>query len=157
MRIGQGYDAHRLVDGRPLILGGVEVPFTKGLEGHSDADVLTHAVCDALLGAAALGDLGRHFPDSDPEYKGVSSMKLLRRVCELIQAQGWAVNNVDVTLVAQGPRIGPFREEMIANLARTLGVEPGRVNVKATTTEGMGFAGKGEGMAAMCVATIRRI
>jgi len=154
MRIGHGYDAHRFTEGRPLVLGGVTVPHTHGLAAHSDGDVLVHALCDALLGAAGLGDIGRHFPDSSPEYGGVDSRVLLRRVMGLLRERGLRVGNVDVTVVAQAPRLSPHIETMRSNLALDLDVDPGRVNVKATTTEGMGFAGRGEGIAAYAVALV---
>ena len=151
MRIGHGYDVHRLVEGRKLILGGVEIPWEKGLDGHSDADVLLHAVMDALLGAAGLGDIGRHFPDTDPKYKGISSMLLLREVGEKIRAAGFAVGNIDVTMIAQKPKLKDYIPEMAENIASVLGIDPGRVNVKATTEEHLGFTGMGEGMACHAV------
>ena len=153
-RIGHGYDAHRLVSGRRLVLGGVELPFEKGLLGHSDADVLTHAVMDALLGAAALGDIGRLFPDRDPAYEGADSLLLLGEVCARLRQAGYEVGNVDVTVVAQAPRLAPHVETMRANLARAMNTEPSRVSVKATTEEHMGFTGSGEGIAAHAVALI---
>ena len=156
MRIGHGYDVHRLTEGRKLILGGVEIPWERGLLGHSDADVLTHAVMDALLGAAGLGDIGTHFPDTDPAYAGADSLKLLEHVTALLEARGWTVGNVDATVLAQRPRLAPHIPLMRDNLARTMGVEPGRVNVKATTEEGLGFTGSGEGMAAHAVALIEK-
>ena len=156
MRIGHGYDAHRLAAGRPLILGGVEIPFdNRGLSGHSDADVLTHAVMDALLGAAGMGDLGRHFPDSDPAYAGVSSLLLLRRVSELLRGKGFKAVNVDAVILAEKPKLSPYIEEMQRNLAEPLGLPKGCVNVKATTEEGMGFTGTGEGMAAHAVTLVQ--
>jgi 2-C-methyl-D-erythritol 2,4-cyclodiphosphate synthase len=154
MRIGHGYDVHRLVAGRALVLGGVTIPHVKGLLGHSDADVLIHAICDALLGAAGLGDIGRHFPDTDPRYKDVNSRELLRQVRALLSRAGYGVHNVDTTIVAQAPKLAPHMEQMRANIAADLGVEPARVNVKATTTEGLGFAGREEGIAAHAVALI---
>lgn len=154
LRIGMGYDVHRLVEGRKLILGGVEIPYLQGLDGHSDADVLLHAIKDALLGAAALGDIGRHFPDTDMRYKGVSSMLLLERVKEILEEHGYAVNNVDATIVAEKPKLASYIPIMNENIARVLKVENGQINVKATTTEGLGFAGKKEGIAAYAVATI---
>ena len=157
MRIGHGYDVHRLVEGRRLILGGVEVPFDKGLLGHSDADVLTHAVMDALLGAAGLGDIGKHFPDTDPAYTGADSLKLLGHVVGLLGERGFAVGNVDATILAQRPKLAPHIPLMRDNLAQVIGVDPGRVNVKATTEEGLGFTGSGEGMAAHAVALIEKI
>ena len=157
MRIGQGYDVHRLVEGRRLVLGGVDIPWEKGLLGHSDADVLTHAVMDALLGAAGLGDIGKHFPDTDPAYKGADSLKLLERVVVLMEERGFAVGNVDATVLAQRPKLAPYIPKMRENLARVMGVDPSRVNVKATTEEGLGFTGSGEGMAAHAVALIEEI
>ena len=151
VRIGHGYDVHRLVEGRKLILGGVEIPWERGLLGHSDADVLTHAVMDALLGAAGLGDIGRHFPDSDPAYAGADSLRLLAHVVELLREKGFLVGNVDTTILAQRPKLAPHIPEMRNNLARIMGVEPEQVNVKATTEEGLGFTGSGEGMAAHAV------
>lgn len=157
IRVGFGYDAHRLVDGRPLILGGVDIPYERGLQGHSDADVLLHAVCDALLGAAGLGDLGRHFPDTDPELKGVSSIALLRRVMEMIREAGFEVQNLDGTVVAQAPKLAPHIQTMITTIANAMEVSPSQVSVKATTTEGMGFAGSGEGIAAYAVAALSEV
>ena len=151
MRVGHGYDVHRLVEGRKLILGGVEVPHTLGLLGHSDADVLTHAVMDALLGAAALGDIGRHFPDTDPAYAGADSLKLLDYVVELLEEKGYQVGNVDATILAQRPKLAPYIESMRGNLAAHMKVEPGQVNVKATTEEKLGFTGAEEGIAAHAV------
>lgn len=156
LRIGHGYDVHRLVEGRKLILGGVTIPYEKGLLGHSDADVLTHAVMDALLGAAGLGDIGKHFPDTDPAYAGADSLKLLERVVNLLRENRFAVGNVDATILAQRPKLAPHIPAMRDNLARTMGVEPSQVNVKATTEEGLGFTGAGEGMAAHAVALIER-
>lgn len=153
-RTGLGYDVHPLVPGRPLILGGVEIPYPLGLQGHSDADVLSHAVGDALLGAAGLGDLGRHFPDSDPRYRGISSLKLLEVIREKIRLRGWALVNVDSTVVAQKPRLAEYLESMEQRLAGTLQVTTDRINVKATTTEGLGFAGRQEGLAAYAVALL---
>ena len=154
MRIGHGYDVHRLVEGRKLILGGVEVPHTLGLLGHSDADVLTHAVMDALLGAAALGDIGRHFPDTDPAYAGADSLKLLDHVVELLEEKGYQVGNVDATILAQKPKLAPYIEKMRDNLAARMNVEPDQVNVKATTEEKLGFTGAEEGIAAHAVALL---
>ena len=151
MRIGQGYDVHRLVPDRRLILGGVCIPYERGLLGHSDADVLTHAVMDALLGAAALGDIGGLFPDSDPRYAGADSLRLLREVCRLLAENGWRVVNLDSTVVAQAPKLAPYIGEMRANLAAACGVAPAAVSVKATTEEGLGFTGSGEGIAAQAV------
>jgi len=154
MRVGFGYDAHRLVAGRPLILGGVTVPFEKGLLGHSDADVICHALADALLGAAGLGDLGKHFPDDDPQWKGISSLNLLEAVTARLKESGFDIANVDAVLVAERPRIGPYVTRMCQLVARALGVFANQVSVKATTTEGLGFVGTGEGMAAYAVATV---
>ncbi|MBR4701750.1 MAG: 2-C-methyl-D-erythritol 2,4-cyclodiphosphate synthase [Oscillospiraceae bacterium] len=151
MRIGHGYDVHRLTEGRDLILGGVRVPHSLGLDGHSDADVLTHAVMDALLGAAALGDIGRHFPDTDPQYKGISSLKLLAAVRELIYGKGYRISNIDVTVLAQKPKLAPYIAQMEQNLSQVLGLEPGRINVKATTEEHLGFTGREEGIACHAV------
>ena len=151
MRIGHGYDVHRLTEGRKLILGGVEVPHALGLLGHSDADVLTHAVMDALLGAAALGDIGRHFPDTDPAYAGADSLELLDRVMELLAEKGYRVGNVDATILAQKPRLAPYLDRMRDNLAARLKAEPDQVNVKATTEEKLGFTGAEEGIAAHAV------
>nr|WP_041314895.1 2-C-methyl-D-erythritol 2,4-cyclodiphosphate synthase [Heliomicrobium modesticaldum] len=156
MRTGMGYDVHRLVEGRALILGGVDIPYAKGLLGHSDADVLLHAVKDALLGAAGMGDIGRHFPDSDNRYKGISSLRLLQIVGEKLAAKGWTVGHIDATIVAQRPKLAPHIPKMQENIAHTLGIAADRINVKATTTEGLGFAGTGEGIASYAVATVRR-
>jgi len=142
MRIGQGFDAHALVEGRKLVIGGVTIPYARGLDGHSDADVLLHAVCDALIGAAALGDIGKHFPDSDPQYKGVDSRKLLRATSVLLAKHGWGLINLDATIIAQEPRMAPHVPQMISNIAADLGVQPERVNVKAKTTERLGFTGR---------------
>jgi 2-C-methyl-D-erythritol 4-phosphate cytidylyltransferase / 2-C-methyl-D-erythritol 2,4-cyclodiphosphate synthase len=155
-RIGQGIDYHRLVEGRKLILGGVEIPFEKGLEGHSDADVLAHAVCDALLGAAALGDIGRHFPDTDPVNKGRSSLEFLREVRAKVEAEGWVVRNVDATLLVQRPRISPHMKAMTQNIAQSLGLDITAVNIKATTTEGLNAEGRGEGVSAQAIALLYR-
>ena len=154
MRIGHGYDVHRLVEGRKLILGGVEVPHTLGLLGHSDADVLTHAVMDALLGAAALGDIGRHFPDTDPAYAGADSLKLLDHVVELLEEKGYQVGNVDATILAQKPKLAPYIPAMRKVVAETLGIQEGQVNLKATTEEHLGFSGREEGIAAHAVCLI---
>jgi len=154
MRIGMGYDVHRLVEGRKLIMGGVDIPHEKGLLGHSDADVLLHAVCDALLGAAGLGDIGKHFPDTDQRYKGISSLKLLADVYALIDKRGYRVNNIDATIVAERPKMAPHIPAMIVNIASAVKADQATVNVKATTTEGLGFVGKGEGIAAYAVCTI---
>ena len=156
MRIGHGYDVHRLVEGRKLILGGVEIPHEKGLLGHSDADVLAHAVMDALLGAAGLGDIGRHFPDTDPTYAGADSLKLMDHVMELLEQQGWQVENVDATILAQRPKLAPHIPGMRDNLALHMKVSPEQVNVKATTEEGLGFTGTGEGMAVHAVCLLKR-
>lgn len=157
VRIGSGYDVHRLIKGRDLILGGVTVDFEKGLLGHSDADVLVHSVCDALLGAAGLGDIGLHFPDSDPEFKGISSLVLLERCRELIENRGYAIENVDCTVFAERPRLAPHRSAMEKNIAERLGVAQSQINIKATTTEGLGFAGRGEGIGAHTVVLIRNL
>lgn len=154
MRIGHGYDVHRLTEGRELILGGVNIPFEKGLLGHSDADVLAHAVMDALLGAAALGDIGKLFPDTDPAYEGADSMVLLKRVAEVLKEKGYAVGNVDATVVAQRPKLSAYIPAMRENLARAMGTGADRVSVKATTEERLGFTGSGEGIAAHAVALI---
>jgi 2-C-methyl-D-erythritol 2,4-cyclodiphosphate synthase len=154
MRIGQGFDAHALVTGRKLVIGGVQVPYDKGLAGHSDADVLIHAVCDALLGAAGLGDIGKHFPDSDARFKDIDSRKLLREVARLIEAEHLKVVNVDATVIAQAPRLAPHVAAMRANLAADLGIAPGVVNIKAKTTEKLGFVGRGEGIAAEAIALL---
>jgi len=156
MRVGHGYDVHRLVAGRKLVIGGVDIPHEKGLLGHSDADVLLHAVCDALLGAAGLGDIGRHFPDTAAQYKGIASIKLLQEVTRLLHQAGFRVNNIDGTIVAERPKMAPHVLDMIANIAGAAKLERSAVNVKATTTEGLGFAGRGEGIAAYAVATIRK-
>ena len=151
MRIGHGYDVHRLVEGRDLILGGVKIDYEKGLLGHSDADVLLHAVSDALLGAAGLGDIGRHFPDTDPQYTGADSLMLLREVYRKISEKGFRVGNIDVTMIAQKPKLKDYIPQMQANIAAAVGVTPDRVNVKATTEEKLGFTGSGEGMACHAV------
>ena len=154
MRIGYGYDVHKLVEGRPLIIGGIEIPFEKGLLGHSDADVLLHAISDALLGAAALGDIGGHFPDSDDKYAGADSRVLLREVASIITQAGFAIGNIDATIVAQQPKMTPYVHDMVVNIAADLRTDPGRVNIKAKTTEKLGFAGRGEGIAAKAVALL---
>ena len=156
LRIGHGYDVHRLTEGRALILGGVEIPYEKGLLGHSDADVLTHAVMDALLGAAALGDIGRLFPDSDAEFEGISSIELLKHVTTHLTAAGFDIVNLDATVLAQAPKLAPHREQMRGNIAAALGLPVSRVSVKATTEEGLGFTGSGEGIAAHAVALLER-
>jgi len=154
LRIGQGIDYHRLVEGRKLILGGVEIPFERGLEGHSDADALSHAICDALLGAAALGDIGRHFPDIDPSHRGRSSLEFLREVREKVAAEGWMIRNVDATLLVQRPRIASYMEAMRLNIAESLGISPADVSIKATTTEGLNAEGRGEGISAQAIALL---
>jgi 2-C-methyl-D-erythritol 2,4-cyclodiphosphate synthase len=154
LRIGHGYDVHAFAEGRRLIIGGVDIPHERGLLGHSDADVLIHAVCDALLGAAGLGDIGKHFPDSDPRYKGIDSRKLLRHVVGLLDEQGWNVGNVDATIIAQAPKMAPHIPTMRANLAEDLGISAASMNVKATTTEKLGFTGRQEGIAAEAVCLI---
>lgn len=151
MRIGHGYDVHRLVESRKLIMGGVDIPYEKGLLGHSDADVLLHAIADALLGALAMGDIGKHFPDTDPAFKGADSMKLLEHVVGLIRAKGYCVGNLDATIIAQKPKMAPHIQTMRENIARACGVEIDRINVKATTEEGLGFTGTGEGISAHAV------
>lgn len=155
MRIGMGYDVHRLVEGRDLIIGGVKLPYEKGLLGHSDADVLLHAIMDALLGAAALGDIGKHFPDSDPAYKGISSIKLLKKVGELLWENKFLIENIDATIIAQAPKMRPYIDTMRENIAKALDIEVSQVNVKATTEEGLGFTGSGEGISsqAICMLT----
>lgn len=154
MRIGTGYDVHRLTEGRKLILGGVEIPYEKGLMGHSDADVLLHAIMDALLGAAALGDIGKHFPDTDEAYKGISSIRLLEKVGELVEKELYAVSNIDATIIAQRPKLAPYIEEMRDHVADALKIEKSQVNIKATTEEGLGFTGSGEGIAAQAAALL---
>jgi 2-C-methyl-D-erythritol 2,4-cyclodiphosphate synthase len=157
MRVGHGYDVHQLVSGRDLVLGGVKIPHAKGLLGHSDADVLLHAICDACLGAAGLGDIGRHFPDSDPRYRGIDSRKLLRHVAMLLEEREWQVGNVDSTIIAQAPKLAPYIPAMAANIAVDLGIAASQVNVKATTTEKLGFAGREEGIAAHAVVLLGRV
>ena len=154
MRVGMGYDVHRLVEGRKLILGGVEIPYEKGLLGHSDADVPIHAIMDALLGAAALGDIGKHFPDTDPRYKGISSVELLKHVAKLLDENNYVIENIDATVIAQRPKLRPYMEEMTKNIAGALGIEENRVNLKATTEEGLGFTGTGEGMASQAICSL---
>ena len=154
MRIGLGYDVHRLVAGRELVLGGVTIPYEKGLDGHSDADVLLHAICDALLGAAAEGDIGSHFPDSDPAFKGIYSIDLLDRTNRIITRKGLRIVNLDATVIAQAPKLQPYKQEMAALISKTLKIDIDRINIKATTTEGLGFTGQGEGIAAMCTALL---
>ncbi|MHB1005617.1 MAG: 2-C-methyl-D-erythritol 2,4-cyclodiphosphate synthase [Chloroflexota bacterium] len=153
-RVGIGYDVHRFAAGRPLVLGGVTIPHDRGLEGHSDADVVVHAAMDAMLGALALGDIGVHFPPSDPRFKGISSLTLLRHVRTLVQERGWQVANLDVTVIAEAPRVGPHAEAMRRAVADAAGISPEQVSVKATTNEGMGFVGRGEGIAALAVALL---
>lgn len=157
MRVGMGYDVHRLVPERDLIIGGVKIPYEKGLLGHSDADVLLHAIMDALLGAAALGDIGKHFPDNDPAYKGADSLMLLGRVGEILSEEGYVIENIDSTIIAQKPKMAPHIEQMRKNIADTLGLDISRVNVKATTEEGLGFTGTGEGISAQAVALIMSV
>jgi 2-C-methyl-D-erythritol 2,4-cyclodiphosphate synthase len=154
MRIGIGYDIHRLVSGRPLVLGGVTIAFAKGLEGHSDADVLLHAVCDALLGAAGMGDIGVHFPNDDPSYQGISSMSLLSRTWQMVSSRHSSIVNIDSTILAQAPRLSPYIEGMKKNIRAVLGMAPDRISIKATTAERLGFIGREEGIAAMCVVLI---
>lgn len=154
MRIGHGYDVHRVTEGRKMIIGGVEIPYEKGLLGHSDADVLLHAVTDAILGAAALGDIGRHFPDTDPRYEGIDSRILLRHAAALVREKGWRVENVDATVIAQKPKLAPYIDRMKENIAEDLGIAPDQVNVKATTEERLGFTGREEGIAAHAVCLI---
>ena len=157
MRIGQGYDVHKLTEGRDLILGGVKIPWEKGLLGHSDADVLIHAVMDALLGAAALGDIGKHFPDTDERYKGISSIKLLEHVGKLLDEHLYLVENIDATIIAQRPKMRPYIDEMRQNIADTLGIDVDQVNVKATTEEGLGFTGSGEGISSQAICAIEKM
>lgn len=157
VRIGQGYDVHRLTGGRKLIIGGVDIPYGLGLLGHSDADVLLHAICDAVLGALGEGDIGRHFPDSDPAYRGISSLKLLREVMSLARARGYRIGNLDATVVAQAPRLAPYIRKMVENIAAACGADVDRVNVKATTTEELGFEGRGEGISAQAVVLLEQI
>jgi 2-C-methyl-D-erythritol 2,4-cyclodiphosphate synthase len=156
MRIGMGYDVHRLVENRKLIIGGVEIPYEKGLLGHSDADVLLHAIMDALLGAAALGDIGKHFPDHDPAYAGADSLELTRQVGKLLEEQGYQVENIDATVIAQKPKMAPYREQMRQNIAAALGISLDQISIKATTEEGLGFTGTGEGISAQAVALIEK-
>jgi 2-C-methyl-D-erythritol 2,4-cyclodiphosphate synthase len=151
MKIGQGFDVHALVAGRELVIGGVKIPHSKGLQGHSDADVLLHAICDAILGAAGLGDIGQHFPDSDPKYGGIDSRKLLREVARKIGELKLRIVNIDATIIAQEPRMSPYKASMTGNIAADLGITPAMVNIKATTTEGLGFLGRAEGIAAQAV------
>ncbi|WP_432404604.1 2-C-methyl-D-erythritol 2,4-cyclodiphosphate synthase [Wukongibacter sp. M2B1] len=157
MRVGIGYDVHKLVEGRKLIIGGVDIPYEKGLLGHSDADVLLHAIKDAMLGAVALGDIGKHFPDSDERYKGASSIKLLIEVNSKLKEKGYKVNNIDVVIIAQKPKMAPYIESMRANIANALNVDIDEINVKATTTEGLGFTGTGEGIASQAIVSVDKI
>ncbi len=157
MRIGQGFDVHALAAGRRLVIGGVEIAHSKGLAGHSDADVLLHAICDALLGAAALGDIGMHYPDNDPRHAGADSRVFLRDVLQKITAQGLRIVNIDATLIAQEPRMAPHVPRMIGNISADLGLRPAQINIKATTTEGLGYAGRGEGIAAQAIALLEQI
>ena len=157
MRVGMGYDVHKLVEGRDLILGGVKIPHTLGLLGHSDADVLLHAIMDALLGAAALGDIGKHFPDTDPKYKGISSIKLLEHVADLISEKGYVVENIDATIIAQKPKMRPYIEEMEKNIAKALGIDVSQINVKATTEEGLGFTGTEQGISSQAICALTTI
>ncbi|MCD8197626.1 MAG: 2-C-methyl-D-erythritol 2,4-cyclodiphosphate synthase [Lachnospiraceae bacterium] len=157
MRVGMGYDVHRLTEDRDLILGGVKIPYEKGLLGHSDADVLLHAIMDALLGAAALGDIGRHFPDTDPAYKGISSLKLLAHVGALLEEKDYQIINIDATIIAQRPKMAPHIPQMVKNVAETLGIDEGQVNIKATTEEGLGFTGSGEGISSQAICSLMPI
>ena len=157
MRIGMGYDVHKLIEGRELILGGVKIPYEKGLLGHSDADVLIHAIMDALLGAAALGDIGKHFPDTDPKYKGISSIQLLKQAGQLIEEQLYVIGNIDATIIAQHPKMAPHIEEMRKNVAEALHIDINQVNIKATTEEGLGFTGSGEGISSQAVACLETV
>ncbi|MGZ7445888.1 2-C-methyl-D-erythritol 2,4-cyclodiphosphate synthase [Paenibacillus sp. TH7-28] len=152
--VGQGFDVHQLVEGRPCIIGGVTIPYEKGLLGHSDADVLLHAVSDAILGALGLGDIGRHFPDTDPAFKDADSVKLLERVWEMAVGKGYRLGNLDATIIAQKPKMAPYIPQMVEIIARAVGADPQRVNVKATTTEQLGFTGRGEGIAAQCIVSL---
>ena len=157
MRVGMGYDVHKLVEGRDLIIGGVKIPHTLGLLGHSDADVLLHAIMDALLGAAALGDIGKHFPDTDPQYKGISSVKLLEHVAKLIAEKGYVVENIDATIIAQKPKMRPYITEMEQNIAKALGIDESQINVKATTEEGLGFTGTEQGISSQAICALTTI
>ncbi len=157
MRIGMGYDVHKLVEDRKLILGGVEIPYEKGLLGHSDADVLVHAIMDALLGAAALGDIGRHFPDTDERYKGISSIELLKHVGALIEENCYVIGNIDATVIAQRPKLAPYRTQMVKNIADALGILENQINIKATTEEGLGFTGSGEGISSQAIALLEAV
>lgn len=155
MRIGMGYDVHKLVDNRKLILGGVEIEYEKGLLGHSDADVVVHAIMDALLGAAALGDIGKHFPDTDPKYKGISSIELLKHVGKLLKENGYVIGNIDATIICQRPKLAPYREEMVQNVAKALEIETNQVCIKATTEEGLGFTGEEKGISSQAIALLQ--
>lgn len=157
MRIGMGYDVHRLVEDRKLVLGGVTIPHEKGLLGHSDADVIVHAIMDALLGAAALGDIGKHFPDTDPQYKGISSIELLKHVGKLIEDNLYVIGNIDATIIAQRPKLAPYREEMMVNVAKALKIDRSQINIKATTEEGLGFTGKEEGISAQAICLLNEV
>lgn len=157
MRVGMGYDVHKLVEGRDLIMGGVKIPYEKGLLGHSDADVLLHAISDALLGAAALGDIGKHFPDTDPKYKGADSLKLLEHVGQLIEEKLYVIGNIDATIIAQRPKMAPHIPQMRENIARALHIDVDQVNVKATTEEGLGFTGSGEGISSQAIALLQTV
>lgn len=157
MRIGIGYDVHKLVEGRKLIMGGVEIPYEKGLLGHSDADVLLHAVMDSLLGAAALGDIGKHFPDTDEKYKGVSSLLLLKEVGKLVKYKGYEIKNIDSTIIAQKPKMAPYIPNMVKNIAEALGEDLDKINVKATTEEGLGFTGRGEGISSQSICLLKKL
>lgn len=157
MRIGMGYDVHKLVEGRKLILGGVEIPYEKGLLGHSDADVLLHAIMDALLGAAALGDIGKHFPDTDPAYKGISSIRLLEHVADLLEEHQFLIENIDATIIAQRPKMRPYIDTIRENIAKALKIEADQINVKATTEEGLGFTGSGEGISSQAICMLEKV
>lgn len=157
MRVGMGYDVHKLVEGRKLIMGGVDIPYEKGLLGHSDADVLLHAIMDALLGAAALGDIGKHFPDTDDRYKGISSIELLKHVGKLLDENNYIIENIDATIIAQRPKMRPYIDEMRSNIANALGIDAGQVNVKATTEEGLGFTGSGEGISSQAICSLTTV
>ena len=157
MRVGMGYDVHKLVEGRDLILGGVKIPYEKGLLGHSDADVLLHAIMDALLGAAALGDIGKHFPDTDPAYKGISSIRLLEHVADLLEEHQFLIENIDATIIAQRPKMRPYIDTMRENIAKALKIEADQINVKATTEEGLGFTGSGEGISSQAICMLEKV
>ena len=157
MRVGMGYDVHKLVEGRPLILGGVNIPYEKGLLGHSDADCLTHAIMDALLGAMAKGDIGKHFPDTDPKYEGADSLKLLEEVAHMLDKENYIVGNIDATIIAQKPKMAGYIADMVTNIANVLGIEGGRVNIKATTEEGLGFTGAGEGISCQAICLLETV